>query len=251
MRFPEAALLPLLLVLGGCGGSDEPRLTVSAATSLEAPLTAYADGFDGARVRLSFAGSDQLAAQIRAGARPDVFAAANTELPRDLHVHGLLERPVPFASNRLVVAVPAGGAKVARFEDLARPGVTIAAGAPSVPAGAYADRALARLPAARRDAIARNVRDREPDVGGVVAKVIQGAVDAGFVYATDVRGAGGKLRAIQLPAWLRPSVAYAAAVVKGTSSRHKASGFVKGLLTGRGAAALREAGFEPPPRAVR
>jgi molybdate transport system substrate-binding protein len=246
VRFPEAALLPLLLVLGGCGGSDEPRLTVSAATSLEAPLTAYADGFDGARVRLSFAGSDQLAAQIRAGARPDVFAAANTELPRDLHVHGLLERPVPFASNRLVVAVPAGGAKVARFEDLARPGVTIAAGAPSVPAGAYADRALARLPAARRDAIARNVRDREPDVGGVVAKVIQGAVDAGFVYATDVRAAGARLRASELPPSLRPRVEYAAAIVRGAKHREEARRFLIGLVEGDGARALRAAGFEPP-----
>jgi hypothetical protein len=38
-------------------------------------------------------------------------------------------------------------------------------------------------------------------------------------------------------------------VVKGTKQHHKASGFVKGLLTGRGAAALMEAGFDPPPAA--
>jgi ABC-type molybdate transport system substrate-binding protein len=37
--------------------------------------------------------------------------------------------------------------------------------------------------------------------------------------------------------------------VKGTKQHHKASAFVKGLLTGEGATALMEAGFEPPPAA--
>jgi hypothetical protein len=42
-------------------------------------------------------------------------------------------------------------------------------------------------------------------------------------------------------------VAYAAAVVTGSKLHHKASGFVKGLLLGRGRAALAGAGFEPSP----
>jgi len=57
-----------LLVLAGCGGGSD-RLTVSAAASLKKALTAY-----DAKARYSFAGSDELAAQIRKGARPDVFA---------------------------------------------------------------------------------------------------------------------------------------------------------------------------------
>jgi molybdate transport system substrate-binding protein len=65
---------------------------------------------------------------------------------------------------------------------------------------------------------------------------------------TDVKAAGGRLTAIQLPAALQPRVAYAAAVVKGSKLHHKASAFVKGLLTGKGAAALSAAGFDPPPR---
>ena len=43
------------------------------------------------------------------------------------------------------------------------------------------------LPAEQREAILANVRSNEPDVAGVVGKVAQGAVDAGFVYVTDVR----------------------------------------------------------------
>ena len=43
------------------------------------------------------------------------------------------------------------------------------------------------------------MRSNEPDVAGVVGKVAQGAVDAGFVYVTDVEATEGKLKAIDLP----------------------------------------------------
>jgi len=252
-RRRRAAALALLAVAAsapaaGCGGGNEgsrPRLTVSAATSLTKALTAYAGTFRPATVRLQFAGSDELAAQIRQGVRPDVYAAANTRLPEQLFRERLVDRPVVFAANRLVIAVPAHGSAVRSIADLARPGVTIAAGAPDVPVGAYARAVIARLPPAQRDAVARNIRSSEPDVGGVVAKVAQGAVDAGLVYITDVRGAPGRLRAVELPASLRPRVRYAAAVVRGAGQPRLARAFIAGLLHGAGASALREAGFAP------
>lgn len=236
------------LAVAGCGGESEgPRLTVSAASSLKQPLTEYGEAFDGADVRLSFAGSDQLATQIRAGARPDVFAAASATLPEELFAAGLVERPVRFASNRLVVAVPAEGSKVERFDDLARRGIRIGTGSASVPIGSYTNQALGRIPPARRRAFVRNLRSRDPDVSAVVAKVMQGVIDAGFVYITDVDAAGGRLRAVEIPKRLRPPVAYAAAVVRGTAHPDQATRFVRDLVRGEGAAALRRAGFEPPP----
>jgi molybdate transport system substrate-binding protein len=216
----------LALVLAGCGG-DEP-LRVSAATSLKAALTQYAKGKD---VSLSFAGSDQLAAQIRQGAKPDVFASANARLPEQLHAEGLAQPPVVFAGNRLVLAVPATADRIAGLADLERPGVRIAIAAEGVPAGDYARAVLS-------DAARRNVRSEEPDVAGVAGKVGQGAVDAGFVYATDVRASGGRLRAIEVPG--APPVRYAAAVVRPS---RRAEEFVAGL---RGAPALRAAGFTAP-----
>ena len=91
------------------------------------------------------------------------------------------------------------------------------------------------------------MRSNEPDVGGVVGKIAQGAVDAGFVYVTDVDATGGELKAIDLPADLQPQVAYGVAVVKGAKHPEQARQFVDGLLRGAGREALDQAGFLPPP----
>lgn len=225
-----AALLAALAV-AGCGTSDD-RLRVSAASSLRPAL-------GGEDVAISFAGSDQLAAQIRAGSRPDVIATAGESLPRALFEEGLVERPVTFAGNRIVLAVPADGARVRALGDLLEPGVRIAVAAPGVPAGDYARAVLDRLD----ERAALNVRSEEPDVGAVAGKVAQGAVDAGFVYATDVRAAGGRMREIDIPAAIAPTVRYAAAVVKGGERIERARSYVQRLRT---LPALERAGFERP-----
>jgi molybdate transport system substrate-binding protein len=241
-------LVLVCLVLAACGSSDaKPTLTVSAATSLKTALTAYGEDFPDAEVRSSFAGSDQLAAQIRQGVKPDVFASANTTLPEQLFKEGLVEKPRVFAANRLVLAVPATGAKVAGLDDLAKPGTTIAMGSATVPIGSYTRKVLAKLPPDEAKAIMANVRSNEPDVGGVVGKVAQGAVDAGFVYVTDVKAAGGELRAIDLPGKLEPQVSYGVAVVKGAKHPEQAKAFVDGLVSGDGRKRLDAAGFLPPP----
>jgi molybdate transport system substrate-binding protein len=253
-------LFPLCLVLlafvPACGGDDDngssgssskPTLTVSAATSLKKAISTYGTEFPDASVRASFAGSDELAAQIRQGVKPDVFASANTTLPDALYKDGLVEKPRVFASNKLVLAVPASGAKVTSLQDLEKPGMKIAMGSETVPVGSYTRKVLAKLPANESKAILANVRSNEPDVGGVVGKVSQGAVDAGFVYVTDVKSAGGKLKAIDLPEDLQPQVAYGVAVVKGSRHPEQAKAFVDGLVSGDGRKALDDAGFLPPP----
>jgi molybdate transport system substrate-binding protein len=245
--------LALLLVLVGCGSSGDdskPTLTVSAATSLKQAVTAYGEDFGDASVRTSFAGSDELAAQIRQGVKPDVFASANTTLPDALYQEGLVDKPVVFAANKLVLAVPASGAKVTSLDDLEKPGTTIAMGSESVPVGSYTRKVLDKLPASESKAILANVRSNEPDVGGVVGKIAQGAVDAGFVYVTDVKGSGGKLKAIDLPAELQPQVAYGVAVVKGSKHPEQAKTFLDGLVSGDGRKQLDAAGFLPPPNAA-
>jgi molybdate transport system substrate-binding protein len=261
-RWIGAALsaLALALALAGCGSSStsslggsptssagRPELTVSAASSLKAAFTTYATQFRQARVRYSFAGSDILAAQIEQGIKPDIFASANTKLPDLLYSKGLVSKPVVFAGNRLVIAVPANSARIKRLSDLEKPGVTIAIGAAAVPIGEYTRRVLARLGSSAAGRILANVRSEEADVSGIVGKLTQGAVDAGFTYITDVRAAKGALRAIPLPASLQPEVAYGIAVVRGSAHPSQARAFISGLLSGRGRADLLRAGFLPPP----
>jgi molybdate transport system substrate-binding protein len=231
----------------GCGedpaAEQRPRLIVSAAASLTEALTACSRDFEGADVRLSFGGSDELAAQIRQGVRPDVYAAANTRLPEELASEDLLETPVDFATNELVMALPGDEREIEKVEDLAEPGVRLVIGAETVPVGAYTREVLNRLPADVRERILANVRSEEPDVRGVIGKLSQGAADAGFVYLTDVTG---DLTGVELPPDLRPTVAYGAGVVKGTEQPELARRYLDGLTDGACADALREEGFGAP-----
>lgn len=232
------------------GGSDGGGLIVSAASSLQTALTRYAQQLSQARrgpVRFSFAGTDELAAQIEQGVKPDLFASANLKLPNLLYAKGLVEKPLAFASNRLVLAVAAGSMDIKSIADVARPGVTLALGSSTVPIGSYTRTVLSKLPPMLERAVVANVRDEEPDVAGIVGKLTEGAVSAGFVYATDVDAAKGGLRAIQLPDTLQPQVAYGVAIVKGTHQQTQAQAFVRGLLHGPGQQDLLQAGFLPAP----
>ena len=92
-------------------------------------------------------------------------------------------------------------------------------------------------------------------MAGIVAKVATGAVDAGFVYSTDVRGAGGRLIGIELPGRLQPKVVYGAAVVKGAPIRPRRTSSSRACSRRRSARARRgrasatrslsRAGFSP------
>jgi molybdate transport system substrate-binding protein len=234
---------------GGCGSDDPSRLVVSTASSMTEALEKCAPQFgdaENADVRLSFAGSDELAAQIRQGAKVDVYAAANTRLPDDLHSDDLLEQPVEFATNEFVLAVPKGS-KIDSIDDLMKEGTTVVVGSESVPIGAYTRETLAKLPPGQEKAILANVRSNEPDVKGIVGKLTQGAADAGFVYVTDVNATGGELKAIDLPADLEPQVTYGAGVVTKAEQQELAQEFVDGLADGDCANALEDAGFGPAP----
>jgi molybdate transport system substrate-binding protein len=240
-------VLALTLLIAGCGAdepaAETPRLVVSAAASLSDALTACSERFEGADVRLSFAGSDELAAQIRQGVKPDVYAAADMRLPEALADEGLLGTPVEFATNELVIAVGGDGTAVERVEDLAKPGIDLAIGAESVPVGAYTREVLGRLPNGLEERILANVRSEEPDVKGVVGKLTQGAADAGFVYLTDVTEG---ITGVELPPELRPTVAYGAGVVEGSRQPELAQRYLDGLVQGPCADALREEGFGAP-----
>jgi molybdate transport system substrate-binding protein len=235
-------LIPLVLAaaatLAACGG-DDGSLTVFAAASLREVLPRI-----DAHARYSFAGSDERAIQIREGAPADVYAAASPRDPDELAGEGLVERPVVFATNRLVLVVPGDNAAgIGAVADLGEEGVRLVIAAPGVPAGDYTRQVLETL--GREDVLARVVSE-EADVKGVVSKVALGEADAGFVYATDVAPIEDDVDVIELPEEAQPEVEYSVAVVRGSDREREARAFVERLLGEAGREVLREAGFGTP-----
>jgi molybdate transport system substrate-binding protein len=89
------------------------------------------------------------------------------------------------------------------------------------------------------------VVSEEQDVKGVVAKVALGEVGAGFAYATDVKAAAGKVRAIPIAADLQPSVQYEIAVVRGAKHAEAARRFVDYCRSDVAMRAFAKYGFTP------
>jgi len=259
MRRPIAGASLAMLAFAaapGCGddsedsgeeSADQPELVVFAASSLGPAFEAYEPEFEGADVRFSFAGSDDLAAQIRQGVAPDVYAAANTELPDALAEEGLLEQPDTFVTNELVLAVPAGS-EIDDVADVEQPGVSLAIGDEDVPVGTYTREVLDELGSGPSEAVLENVASSEPDVSGIVAKLTQGAVDAGFVYRSDVESTDGELEGITLPSEVSPDVAYGIAVTTDAKQPELAQEFVDSVRGGDGQAVLLDSGFGPAPQ---
>ena len=239
-RLLAAAVLAVLLAACGGGSSaGSGELTVFAAASLTEvfpmidPDPAY-----------NFAGSDDLATQIKEGAGADVYAAASAKYPDELFDAGLIEKPQIFATNRLVLIVPKDNpAAIASVADLGKEGVKLVIGAEGVPIGDYTRKVLDTM---GESDVLENVVSEEDDVKGVVGKVSLGEADAGFVYVTDVKPVEGKVEVIELPEAAQAKVEYPIAVVKGTEHEEAARDYVDLVLGPEGQQALADAGFGPP-----
>ena len=233
--------LVLLGLATACGGGDAggERIDVYAAASL-AEVFPLIDP----DARFSFAGSDELATQIREGGAPaDVYAAASSKYPQELFEEGLVEEPVTFASNRLVLIVPRGNpAAIESVEDVLQSGTRLVVAAEGVPAGDYTRTVLETL---GLSAALDNVVSNEDDVKGVAGKVALGEADAGFVYATDVSPVDDEVRAIELPDDAQPPIEYQVAVVVASDDKDAARAFIE-RLRAEGREALEAAGFVAP-----
>jgi len=191
--------------------------------------------------RYSFGGSNQLAAQIQQGAPADVFASANTAIPFQLYDQGLVERPVVFTRNELILIVPRSNpARIHSVADAGKPGVKLVVAAPGVPVGDYTRTVLKNM---NLSGVLDNVVSNESDVRDVLAKVALGEADAGFVYVTDARTVKGKVATIGIRWSAQPRVSYAAAVVRSSRHRAAARAFVRRLLGKAAQKRLRAAGF--------
>jgi molybdate transport system substrate-binding protein len=204
-RGAAVLMVAVVALLGGCAATaaDGPAgsvrsaetasplsgtLTIAAAASLRGAFdeiaAAFAQQHPAVDVQpITYDGSSTLATQIIGGARVDVFASADDGTMREVVDEGLAAGPRPFASNTLVIAVPAANpAGVSSIDDLADPEKTVVLCAPQVPCGAAAQTLL------RRAGVEVTPASSEQNVTAVLTKVAAGEADAGLVYATDVLG---------------------------------------------------------------
>lgn len=237
--------------LAGCApppadGAADRTLTVFAAASLKGPFTSIAAAFEqqhpGSSVRLSFAGSSDLATQLSQGAPADVFASADVGNMATVQEAGLVEgAPQNFATNFLAIAVPpANPGSVNSFADLAKPGVKVVICARQVPCGA------ATKTLEKNTGVTLKPVSEESSVTDVLGKISSGEADAGLVYATDVLAAGSKVKGLPFAEAAQAVNTYPIAAVRTSRNKDLAAAFIATVNGPEGRKILTDAGFGIP-----
>ncbi|MCZ7536931.1 MAG: molybdate ABC transporter substrate-binding protein [Acidimicrobiia bacterium] len=259
-RLRCSALLAAVVLVASCGpgpgdgdgggdgdgrsGAVAGELTVVAASSLTGVLTDLADAFEEDRpeieVRLSFAASPTIVAQVQEGAPADLVATADDLTMEHLIGSGDVHEPRVFARNRLAIAVERGNPEgIDGLEDLGRSGLVVVLCDSAVPCGRLADEALTKA------GVSLQADSREQNVKATLGRVELGEADAAIVYATDTE-ASTAVDSVAIPAAQNASTALPIAVVRGAGNRAGAEGFVEFLLSDAGRAILLDAGFLKP-----
>jgi molybdate transport system substrate-binding protein len=236
---------------GSSGGGSSPasggKLVVFAASSLIDAFPSIATGYQqqhpGWKVDFEFLGSDQLAAQIEQGDVADVFAAASTKYAEQLQGENLLGKTTSFATNALVLATPADNpAGITSVSDIGNAKLVV--GDPSVPIGAYTLTVLDNL-GIKPSSL--NIVSQEAKVTDIVTKLELGEADAGFIYTSDARTAGGKLKTFQLPASAQATAIYPIGIVTGSKNPKAAQQWIDLVMNPQGQQVLESDGFGPAP----
>jgi molybdate transport system substrate-binding protein len=239
-------------------GAPAVTLNVSAAASLTDAFAAIGENFaaahQGVEVAFNYAGSNQLATQIAAGAPVDVFASANNAQMDAAIESGRIVSGTQqtFARNRLVVITPGDNpADITTLQDMATPGVKIVIAAAEVPVGQYTldflDKAAAEgtLGAGYKEAVLANVVSYEADVRAVLTKIALGEADAGVVYKSDIGAAAEDVGQIDIPDALNTIATYPIAALNDSPRPELAQQFADYVLGPEGQQVLAAYGFVP------
>lgn len=208
------AVLAGVLCLGGCRADARPdQLTVYAAASLtdvvEELAAAYETAYPSSHVVVSVGSSSILARQIASGAPADLLLSANAAWASWVgeHAAGFESVELPI-TNRMIVVGGRGLPGLAAPADLLRVRRLALADPSHVPAGQYAQQALACE--GLWDAVAGRVVPTL-DVRAALLAVRQQAAEAALVYASDVVDRSRADVAFVWPERCQPAIQYAAA----------------------------------------
>jgi molybdate transport system substrate-binding protein len=227
-------------------------LTVSAAASLTNAFKDLGPMFEaanpGTQVLFNFGASGALLQQIAKGGAPvDVLVSADQDTMDQAQRQGLVQagQRRDFASNTLVVVVPASAANVPKaVGDLAQATYQrIAIGLPaSVPVGRYTQGVLE---AAGLWGAIEPKRVGAHNVRQALDYVARGEVDAGFVYSTDATIMSGKVK-VALTVPTEKPILYPAAPLAASPNAAMAAKFVEFVQSPPAQAVLAKFGFGKP-----
>lgn len=258
-----AVLASLALLLTGCasGADQDPNapsapaesvgpeltgdLTIYAAASLKAAFDELSVQFEAQHpsvdvLPITYDGSSTLATQIIEGAPADVFASADENNMNRVVDEGLATGPELFATNTLVLVVPAGNpGDVQGLDDLADAGLTVVLCAVEVPCGAASETLLANA------GVAPSVDSYEQNVTAVLTKVAAGEADAGLVYVTDA-STTGDVETVETEGAADVVNRYPIVALGDTANPDTAAAFVAFVLSEDGQAVLEGLGFGAP-----
>lgn len=229
----------------GSGSGLSGALTVYAAASLAAAFdelsTMFEERHPSVDVRpIAYEGSSTLATQLVEGAPADVFAAADERSMTRVVDEGLADDPRVFATNTLVLVVPAGNpAGIRGLDDLADPAATIVLCAAEVPCGAASATLLSSA------GVEASADSYEQNVTAVLTKVAAGEADAGLVYATDASTTAA-VDAIEPEGADDVVNRYPVAALAGAANAAAADAFVAFVLGDDAQAVLADHGFGAP-----
>ncbi|MFD4959148.1 molybdate ABC transporter substrate-binding protein [Microbacterium sp. NPDC058389] len=221
------------------------ELTVYAAASLKGAFDELATDFEEQHPSLdvqpiTYDGSSTLATQIIEGAPADVFASADEKNMQKVVDAGLASGPELFASNTLVLVVPAGNpGGVTGLDDLANPDLTVVLCAAEVPCGAASTTLLSNA------GVTASVDSYEQNVTAVLTKVAAGEADAGLVYVTDA-AATDEVDTVEVDGADAVVNHYPIAGLDGSANADAADAFVAFVLGDKGQEVLASFGFGAP-----
>ena len=228
--------------------AEPVEIVVYAAASLRDVLTELAPAAGratGTRLVFNFGGSGDLARQIVAANKADIFFSADESWMERVAGAGLVDagsRCTPL-SNQLAVVVPADSAlQISAAENLAAAAVRrlALANPEAVPAGKYAKAWLESE--GQWDAVAARVVTAL-DVRATLAAVESGAVDAGIVYRTDAAISGRVRVAFVVPQGKGEPVSYALASLQSRPHFEAARGVASWLCGAEAAPVFERFGF--------
>jgi molybdate transport system substrate-binding protein len=246
IRHAFAAALAVLMT-SGTARASVGEVVVFAAASMKTALDDFAATWEaetGTKVRLSYAGSGQLAQQIIAGAPADIFISAAVSWMDEVEYAGLVVDGTrrDLLGNTLVLIAhgkDAAGVEISGLPGLLGDEKLAMALVDSVPAGQYGKAALTSL--GLWDAVAPSVAQSD-NVRAALVLVSKGEAPYGIVYATDAAAEDNVNIVGTFPAESHPPIVYPAALL--TEAADEADrAFFEALRSEAARAAFERQGF--------